>query len=98
MGLNVRFDPRALSDLQEIRDYLVQRSSTGADRVRLHIAETIDRLSDFPSLGRPTDQPGVRILPLTRYRYLVFYAVIRSEVVILHVRHGARQPIDPSTL
>jgi toxin ParE1/3/4 len=98
MGLKVRFDGRALADLAEIRDYLVERSPSGAERVRLHLLETIDRLADFPFLGRPTDEQSVRVLILTRYPYLVFYAVIGGEVVILHVRHGAREPIDPSTL
>jgi plasmid stabilization system protein ParE len=59
MGLTVRFDARALADLAEIRDYLVARSPGGAERVRLHLLETISRLSDFPLLGRPTDEPNV---------------------------------------
>jgi toxin ParE1/3/4 len=98
MGLTVRFDARALADLAEIRDYLVARSPGGAERVRLHLLETISRLSDFPLLGRPTDEPNVRVLVLTRYPYLVFYGVIRNEVVILHVRHGSREPINPADL
>jgi toxin ParE1/3/4 len=98
MGLTIRFDARALADLAEIRDYLGERSPSGAERVRLHLVETIDRLSDFPFLGRATDEPGVRVLVLTRYPYLVFYAVLADDVVILHVRHGAREPIDPSML
>lgn len=98
MGLIVRFDPRALSDLGEIRDYLVARSPTGAERVRRHILATVERLSDFPGLGRETDEPGVRVLPLTRYPYLIFYSVMKGDVVILHIRHGAREPFDPSDL
>jgi toxin ParE1/3/4 len=98
MGLTIRFDARALADLAEIRDYLIEHSPSGAERVRLHMVETIDRLSDFPFLGPATDMPNVRVLPLTRYPYLVFYAVIGNEVVVLHVRHGAREPFDPSTL
>ena len=98
MGLKIRFDARALGDLSEIRDYLTGRSPTGAERVRLHLMETIGRLSDFPYLGRATDEPGVRVMPLTRYPYLVFYGVVGNEVVILHIRHGAREPLDPSTL
>lgn len=39
-----------------------------------------------------------RVLALTRYPYLVFYGVIRNEVVVLHVRHGSREPINPSDL
>lgn len=98
MGLNVRFDARALSDLREIRDYLVERSPVGAERVRQHIMAAVDRLSDFPYLGRATDESNVRVLVLTRYPYLVFYAVVSNEVVVLHIRQGAREPVDPSTL
>lgn len=98
MGLTVRFDARALADLAEIRDYLMAHSPGGAERVRLHLVETIERLSDFPFLGRQTDQPGVRVLVLTRYPYLIFYGVIGNEVVVFHVRHGSREPIDPSDL
>jgi toxin ParE1/3/4 len=98
MGLTIRLDERALADLAEIRDYLVERSPSGAEHVRLHLVETIDRLADFPFLGRATDEPSVRVMALTRYPYLVFYAVVGDDVVILHVRHGAREPVDPSTL
>lgn len=98
MGLTIRFDPRALADLATIRDYLIERSPSGAERVRVHLVETIERLADFPFLGRQTDEPNVRVLVLTRYPYLVFYAVVGDDVVVLHVRHGAREPFDPSTL
>lgn len=37
-----------------------------------------------------TDEPGVRMAPLGRYPYLIFYAIERDDVVVLHVRHGAR--------
>ena len=98
MGLTIRFDARALADLAEIRDYLVERSPVGAERVRLHLVETIEHLANYPLLGRATDEPDIRVIALTRYPYLVFYAVVGGEVVILHVRHGARRPLDPSTL
>jgi plasmid stabilization system protein ParE len=58
MGVIVRFDPGALSDLSEIRTYLVPLSPSGAERVRRHILATIDSLTDFPALGRPTDDPA----------------------------------------
>ena len=55
MGLTIRFDAQAISDLEAIRAYLVQRSPSGAERVRFHLMETIEGLSDFPLLGRATD-------------------------------------------
>jgi plasmid stabilization system protein ParE len=96
--MRVRLDRRAIADLEEIRAFLMQRSPAGADRVRQHIAMTLDRLGDFPFLGRETDEPGVRVLALTRYPYLIFYAVLEDAVAVLHIRHGAREPLDPGEL
>jgi plasmid stabilization system protein ParE len=98
MGLRLRFDARAVRDLNDIRAYVGERSATGAERVRRHILATVERLSDFPFLGRATDEARVRVLALTRYPYLIFYTVLKDEVVILHVRHGRRRPIDPRSL
>lgn len=98
MALNVRFDPRAVDDLRDIRDYLLSRSPQGAENVRRHIEATIDRLAIYPRLGRQTDADGVRILVLTRYPYLIFYTALESDLVVLHIRHGARREIDPSEL
>ncbi len=96
--MKVRLDPRAVRDLEDIRAYLIEHSPSGAERVRQHIAQTIERLGDFPFLGRTTDETGVRVLPLTRYPYLIFYAVLTDTVAVLHVRHSARQPLDPTEL
>lgn len=98
MGLRVRFASRALSDLVEIRNYLLEHSPSAAERFRQHVMAAIDRLSDFPMIGRATDEPNVRVLILTRYPYLVFYSVTGQDVVILHVRNGARDTLDPSSL
>jgi ParE toxin of type II toxin-antitoxin system, parDE len=42
-------------------------------------------------LGHAVDEAGVRIVPLGRFPYLVFYTQSAGEVIILHVRHAARQ-------
>jgi toxin ParE1/3/4 len=91
MGLTVRFTQRALADLSDIRAYLVERSPQGAERVRSQIAATIDLLSSFPMIGRTTDEPGVRVVQLTRYPYRIFHVVETDAVVILHIRHSARE-------
>jgi toxin ParE1/3/4 len=97
MGLTLRFDDRALDDLRQIKSYIAEHSPSGAERMRQHIMHTIT-LADFPFLGRATDEPRVRILVMTKYPYLMFYSVVKDEVVILHVRHAARKPINPATL
>jgi plasmid stabilization system protein ParE len=69
----VRFAPRALADLEDIRAYLVPRSPRGAERVRMAIAEAIDRCALNPKTGIKTDEPGLFRRPLRKYRYTIFY-------------------------
>lgn len=90
MGVTVTWSPQALTDLNEIRDYLLPISPQGAESVRRAIAKSIDLLAQFPNAGRETNMASVRMLPIVTYPYLIYYTVLDSELFILHVRHGAR--------
>jgi plasmid stabilization system protein ParE len=95
MALIVRLDVQAEHDLQSIRDYLIERAgATLANRVRLHIRSRINLLGRRPNIGLPTDNPGVQILPPTRYPYRIYYTLTADAVVILHIRHTARREPD----
>ncbi|NJO24278.1 MAG: type II toxin-antitoxin system RelE/ParE family toxin, partial [Sphingomonadales bacterium] len=50
----------------------------------------IARLARHPYSGRTTEHPGVRLLSVVRYPYLVYYSVDEStkEVHILRIRHS----------
>ncbi len=39
-------------------------------------------------------RPGVRVVPLGRYPYKIFYRVSGDAVEILHIHHAAREPWD----
>ena len=46
-----------------------------------------------PRSGRPVpDREGVRVAPLLRYPYNIFYAVVGETVRIVHIRHTSRRP------
>jgi plasmid stabilization system protein ParE len=53
---------------------------------------------NFLALGALEQRPAVRVIPLGRYPYLIFYTIAEDELIILHVRHGARKPVDPGSL
>jgi plasmid stabilization system protein ParE len=61
-----------------------------AAEVVARIEELAARLARFPQMGRPKYKPGVRMMPLRRYPFLVFYTIESNEVLILSVRHAAR--------
>jgi len=98
MGLTVQLAPRAIADLDEIRAYLVARDRRAAERVRQRIEQAITTLSDFPKIGRPTHLAGVSVTSVLRYPYLVYYTVSDSELVIIHIRHAARDLPAPADL
>lgn len=92
--MKIAYSPRAVADIASIADYLIVRSPQGALAVERRFREVVDRLAEFPGMGRELAQrSSVRVMPLGRYPYLIFYTVIENELVVLHVRHGSRKPL-----
>ena len=93
--MKVRYSKSAVADLVAIADYICERNPRAAEAVEKRIRASIGQLEMFPLIGRLTDDPSIRMLPIVRYPYLVFYEVAGSEIMIHHIRHGRRRPIDP---
>ncbi|MGA9603707.1 MAG: type II toxin-antitoxin system RelE/ParE family toxin [Methyloceanibacter sp.] len=94
--MKVTYSPRAVADLVEIGSYLAERSPRGAAAVEHRIHKVIELLADFPASGRLVEaRPSVRVMPLATYPFLVFYTASEAELTVLHIRHAAREPIDP---
>jgi plasmid stabilization system protein ParE len=96
--VNLRGDARALQDLRDIRSYIAaQGSPASAERVRRHLRGRINRLRSNPFIGVVTSNPDIRVLPPTRYPYRIYYTIQAEHIVILHIRHTARQAPDDAT-
>jgi toxin ParE1/3/4 len=89
--MTVSYSRRARRDLEDILQYLSERSPGGAQNVSRSIAAAIETLADNPDIGIRTSRPGVRVRLAVGYPYKVFYRVRDDAVEILHIRHGARQ-------
>lgn len=65
----------------------------GARNLQRRIDDVITRLEEFPHIGTPTARTSVRLVVANPYPYLIYYKVDEGvgEVVILDVRHGARE-------
>lgn len=89
-----RYRPAALAQLDKIFAYIQERDPKAAQRVIERIKRSIQALSDFPYGFRQSAIPGIRELPIIRYPYIVFYTIDETaeEVLILRVRHTARDP------
>ena len=97
--MKVRYSPRAAADLAAIADYLSARTAQGARALERALRATVALIADFPGSGRIVDQrPNVRVIPVARFPYLIFYTVSGDDVIVLHVRHSARKPADVDDL
>jgi plasmid stabilization system protein ParE len=89
--MKIRYTDTAADEIDEIFDYIAERDRSAALRVVARVRQIIGMLADFPDVAQMSDEPGVRRIPVGRYPFLIFYTVDENEVVILHVRHAARQ-------
>ena len=90
--MRVRLTPRAHRDLEEIVQYLSDRSVPGARNVKRAFEATINLIAHFPDSGRLAGEGDVRVLPVGRYPYLVYWTVEAGEAWIVHIRDGRRRP------
>ena len=59
--MRVRYTPRAFADRDQIFDYLIQRSPSGARNVMETIRAAITQLGEQPHSGYATDLTDVRV-------------------------------------
>jgi len=85
--------PDALTDLNEIWEYIAPDNIDAADRVLEEIYEAIRALVPFPQVGHRrsdlTSQP-LRFHPIRDF--LVVYAPDEKPLVVLAILHGRRSP------
>jgi len=91
MSKKIRWLHLALSDLDELMDYIAQDNPEAATKVAGEIWETTRMLSNHPAMGKPGRVPGTREMVVTGTSYIVPYRVVANEVQILRVLHGARK-------
>jgi toxin ParE1/3/4 len=89
--MKIRYAETALVEINEIFAYLFERNEAAARRVVARVERAVQNLGDFPEIAQQSDEPGVRRMPVGRYPFIIFYSIEDDEVVILHVRHGARK-------
>jgi toxin ParE1/3/4 len=91
--VNIVYSRRALNDLRQAAAH--SRREFG-DRIAValeaRIRAVIARLAEAPESAPQVEQrPGMRVAPLGRYPYRIFYRSSEGTIHILHIRHTARQ-------
>jgi len=88
--MTVRYDARALKDIEAIREYIARYDPIAAGRVVSRIERAIQRLGVLPLSARPGRVPGTRVLAVPELPYVVIHRVRGDSVDIIAVLHTAR--------
>jgi len=80
----------ALSDREEIFDYIEADNPKAAVDIDLRIETSAEKLIDFPLIGRLGRVDGTPELVITDTPFVAAYIITDDAVRILRVLHGAR--------
>jgi toxin ParE1/3/4 len=90
--MKVVFTVEALDDLDRILAYIAANYPTISEAFQIRLRAVLARIGKWPeSAQEVAERPGVRVVPLIRYPYKVFYQTTNDAVEILHIHHAARE-------
>lgn len=92
MDFEVRYDPSALRAMQEIAEYIHERSPSGARNVVADIKASADLLGHSPMMGRALESLPFRQIITQRYKYRIFYRVEKGCVTVTRIYHPSQLP------
>jgi toxin ParE1/3/4 len=93
--VKIRLTRAASDEIQDIYGYLAIQLPSARAGFEERLLQVLRDIRDFPETGRATDKASVRIRNTRPYPYLIYFRTSASEVVVVRVLHGAR---DPKTL
>jgi toxin ParE1/3/4 len=88
--MQVRWTTAAAGDLENIADYLFEKTPENAARLIREICQAAFALRIYPNRGRAGKKSGTRELVLSSLPYIVVYTVAGDVVHIARILHSAQ--------
>jgi plasmid stabilization system protein ParE len=81
----------ALLDLDDIRSYTATHFPTALPALDRRLQAILRRIGAWPeSAPAVTNRPGVRMVPLVRDPFRIFYRIAADRAELPHTHHAAR--------
>ena len=94
--IEIRWTEPALNDLRAIRDYISRDSAYYAEKVVDEAFDKVERLSDFPNMGRQVpEENDSTIREIIHYSYRIIYETNPYHITVLAIVHGKQEYISP---
>ena len=91
MALTLAWTPIATSHLRATYEYVAQDNARAARALIDRIFLVVERLRDYPRMGREGRVDGTRELVVAGTPFIVVYRHLRTRIDVLAVFHGARK-------
>lgn len=91
--MKIFYTHQAIYDLTRLRSFIGQQNSSAADTSSQRIKQAINRLIEFPLLGKAVKQPKNQcsLRDLVTSAYVIRYAILNKEIHILRIWHGKEE-------
>jgi addiction module RelE/StbE family toxin len=89
--MRLRWTLAAADDLQDIANYLFEKTPENAARLIREIYGAPSILKSFPNRGRVGKKPGTRELVMPSLPYVIVYQVRDETVNMVRILHGSQQ-------
>ncbi len=73
--MQIKWFKDAVADLVEIRDYIARDKPDAAGNAARRIKSEVDRLREYPGMGKPGRVEGTRELIISGFPYIIPYRV-----------------------
>ena len=87
--MKLKWSRRALADQQQIIDFHAEIDAGLALDMIDRVEAAVNKLLDFPEMGRPGRVSGTREWPVKKSPFLAVYITGSNEVRVLRILHGA---------
>jgi toxin ParE1/3/4 len=89
--MKVIYTAEASKDLDGILAYIASNYPTVYEAFLIRLRSVTARIGMWPdSAQEVAEQPGVRVVPLLRYPYKIFYRNTGEAIEIMYIHHAAQ--------
>ena len=89
--MTIVWSPRAIGHLVELRAYIAEDNPGAAGRVAQTILAAVERLAEWPNLGRPGRVSGTRELVVPGTAYVIPSRLRGDRLEVIAVFHGRQR-------
>ena len=89
--MKIKLSRLAAQDLQSAFDYISKENINAANSVIKRILESIEKLTNFPAMGRAGRVPHTKELVVSGSPFIIVYQVHQNTMYIVRIIHSSKK-------